>query len=85
MRERRHEPLVVHGLARLVPDFSRKPQFDLQAGRIHEVICRTLTEAGRMVPRSSWHRVQFCIAKTLSVSPKKVKPQSWLIEELGFD
>jgi hypothetical protein len=85
MHERRHEDPVFHGLARVLPHVTNKIRFDIQAGRIHDVICRILADAGRPVPKSSWHRVQLCIAKTVSASPKKITPHSWLIEELGFD
>ncbi len=64
-------------------DFFDLQQRDIQAGRVHECVCRALVHAGMPIPKSSWHRVQICIAQAIWIPPKKIKPESWLFKDLG--
>jgi hypothetical protein len=70
---RLREPLLSRG----------KSSFDIQAGQVHEFVCRYLSQKGLPIPRSSWHRVQVCIATALGVSLRRIKPESWLVKDLG--
>lgn len=56
---------------------------DLQVGLLHKQICNRLTEEGRPVRWSSWHRVKVCVAEALGVELPKIRPESWLFKELG--
>ncbi|MGA2497856.1 MAG: hypothetical protein ABSH20_08950 [Tepidisphaeraceae bacterium] len=54
------------------------------AGHVHDFICRRLTESGRRIPFSSWHRVQLCISRAVGVPPQQVKRESRLVKDLGM-
>lgn len=56
---------------------------DLQVGQLHEQVCSRLKQLGWPIPRSSWHRVKLCVAESLGVELRKVRPESWLFKELG--
>lgn len=58
-------------------------QPDLTAAEVHQRVVEVLKSAGREVPFSSWHRVKRCVARSLRVPVKQVKPESLLRKDLG--
>ena len=63
---------------------SGEDRWDLTAADLHDLVCLKLTQAGRDVPRSSWHRIQISLARALGESPKNIEPDTWLVSHLGM-
>jgi len=57
---------------------------DLTAGELHFLIGASLQESNQPVPRSLWNGLRVILAQSLAVSPQKIKPESWLIKDLGM-
>ena len=58
--------------------------FDITAAELHFLVGAKLQEAGRPVPRGCWNGIRLVLAEALCVSPHKIKPESWLVKDLGM-
>lgn len=71
-----------------LPHTDKNELFDVPvgvcAGHVHDFICKRLSEVGRPIPYSSWHRVQLCISRAVGVPPQRVKRDSRLVKDLGM-
>jgi acyl carrier protein len=65
------------------PKQARANWYDITAGEIHDRVCELVREQGKAVPFSCWHRVKKCLSDALGVSPKQIRRESWLSEDLG--
>jgi hypothetical protein len=57
---------------------------DFSAGELHEWVMMICREAHVKVPPSSWHRVQFVLARALGKSPKIIRRETLVIRDLGM-
>jgi hypothetical protein len=56
---------------------------DVTAGEVHTNLCEALVELGHEVPANSWEIVRACLGEALGFPPGEVKPEHWLIRDLG--
>jgi hypothetical protein len=75
------------GIALQVSDLNSvsdaRDRSDITAGELHFIIGCKLRESGRPVPRSIWNKVRIVLSQALGVSPHSIKPESWIIKDLG--
>ena len=79
-------PVKVAGMAAAdvpMPEKDRGRLYDLTAGQIHDRLCELMREQGKAVPYSSWHRVKKCLTDALGVSPKLIRRDSRLVQDLS--
>jgi acyl carrier protein len=56
---------------------------DFRAGDVQFLIGCRLREAGRPVPEDIWERVRSILATITGVERDRVRPESWVVHELG--
>jgi hypothetical protein len=50
---------------------------------LHEMVVRLCIEQQVPVPHSSWTRVKLCIMRACRARAKKVRPEAWLVDDVG--
>src|SRR5262245_21997430 len=57
---------------------------DITAGDLHHWVITLCQKRGMKVPHSSWNRVKLEIAKVCGISPREIRRDTRVKEELGF-
>ena len=58
---------------------------DVTAGELHDWLVELCREQGVPVPPSSWHRVKLILAKTVSITPRRISRDTLARKDLGME